>query len=162
MVTDTNILRPFTAWLLIILLILIGIGALTSGPMLFAAPDGHLMQWTVDDLYGTPFSDYLIPGIILFVFMGIFPVFVAIGLIKKADWRFPEAINICKSYNWSWTGAWAAGVIMLIWIAAETALLGYISFLQPVAAGWGIVLVALALLPGVRRYYHRPYTIIID
>ena len=148
--------RPFTALVLIILLLVMGAGALISGPMLFLAPDGRLMQWTVEQLEGTPFTDYLVPGIILFLLVGVLPVFTGIGLIKKPAWRWPEALNVCKGFHWSWTGAWASGVIMLIWIITETALLGYVSFLQPLVAAWGIGIIILTMLPGVRRNYRKP------
>jgi hypothetical protein len=144
--------RPFTAWILIVLMFGLGIGALISGPMLFLAPDGHLMQWTVDQLEGTPFPDYLVPGIILFVFMGIYPVLVGFGLIKDR-WKWTNALNPFKNFRWAWTGALAAGIILLIWIGTETLMLGYISFLQPVMAVWGVLILFLALLPNVRQYY---------
>jgi len=147
--------RPVVAWVLIVLLFFIGIGALISGAMLFAAPDGHLMKWSTDDLAGTPFSNYLIPGIILFLFVGAFPLFVAYGLLKQPSWSWPNMINPMKKMHWAWTASWAAGVIMLIWITVETALLGYLSFLQPVIAVYGIVIIVLTVLPEVRRYYLR-------
>ena len=147
--------HPVTAWVLIVLLFFIGIGALISGAMLFVAPDGHLMQWSTNDLVGTPFSNYLIPGIILFVFVGIFPVFVGYGLLKCPAWNWPDSINPTKKMHWAWTASWAAGVIMLIWISVETILLGYISFLQPLIAVYGVVIILLTFLPNVRRYYIR-------
>jgi|WetSurMetagenome_2_1015567.scaffolds.fasta_scaffold791452_1 hypothetical protein len=145
--------RPIAAWLLIALLLFIGLGALISGAMLFIAPDGHLMQWSTADLVGTPFSNYLIPGMILFTFIGLFPVFVGYSLLKRPSWTWPNVLNPSKDKHWAWTAAWAAGVIMLIWIAVETLLLGYISFLQPVTGVYGAVIILLTLLPKVRKYY---------
>ncbi|OGO39917.1 MAG: hypothetical protein A2147_08510 [Chloroflexi bacterium RBG_16_57_8] len=147
--------RPFTLWLLIILTLLIGISALISGPMLFLEPSGSLVQWSVEDLEGTPFSDYLIPGIILFVFIGIYPVFVGYSLIRKPAWRWPDAINPAKEQHWAWAASSSVGIIMLIWIIVETVLLGFISFLQPVIAVWAVLILLLAFLPGVRRYFRR-------
>jgi hypothetical protein len=72
-------MRPLGVWVLIILHLLIGIGALISGTLLFVAPDGRLMM-PLDVLKGSPFNDFLIPGIILFVFVGIIPVGVAPGV----------------------------------------------------------------------------------
>jgi hypothetical protein len=149
----STVRHPAAAWILIILLFFIGIGAIISGGMLFVAPDGHLMQWSTDQLKGTPFSSYLAPGIILFSLVGIFPIFVGYGLLKRPAWNWPNAINPAKKMHWAWTAAWAAGVIMLIWISVETALLGYVSFLQPAIAIYGVVIIALALLSNVRRYY---------
>jgi len=147
--------HPLAAWLLIILLFFIGLCALVSGAMLFSAPDGHLMQWSTADLEGTPFSNYLVPGLVLFVCVGVFPIFVGYGLLKTPDWKWPDVINPVIKQHWAWTAAWAAGVIMLIWISVETILLGYISFLQPFIAGYGIVVILLTFIPVVRRYYRR-------
>jgi hypothetical protein len=144
--------RPFTAWFLIVLMFGLGLGALISGPMLFLASDGRLMLWTVDQLESTPFPDYLIPDIILFVFMGIYPALVGLGLVKDR-WQGMNALNPFKNFRWAWTGSLAAGIILLIWIAVETLMLGYISFLQPVMAVWGVLVILLTLLPNVRKYY---------
>jgi hypothetical protein len=152
----SNTASPFVARILIFLLVFIGVGALISGPMLFLAPDGHLMKLSVDMLQGTPFTNFLIPGLVLFLFVGIFPILVSYGLLRQPSWQWAEAINVCKKYHWSWTAAWAAGVIMLIWIIVETSLLGYVSFLQPVITVWGVAIITLTLLPNVRRYYTSP------
>ena len=144
---------PFTLWILRLLLIFIGAGGLISGAMLFSSPDGAMIKLNTSILRGTPFDNFLIPGIILFLFIGIFPILVSYGLWRQPAWPWAEAINICKKYRWPWTAAWATGVIILIWIIVETALLGYISFLQPVIAIWGIAIITLTLLPKIRQYY---------
>ncbi len=142
--------RPVSLIILVILLVVIGFGGIVSGPMLFLAPDGGLMQMPVDILEGTPFPDYLIPGIILFLFIGIFPALVGFGLVKQPGWQWAESLNPAKGTHWSWAASWATGIIMLIWIIVETVMLGYISFLQPLIAVWGVLIIALSLLPGVR------------
>ena len=152
----SNTASPFVARILIFLLVFIGVGALISGPMLFLAPDGHPMKLSVDMLQGTPFTNFLIPGLVLFLFVGIFPILVSYGLLRQPSWQWAEAINVCKKYHWSWTASWAAGIIMLIWIIVETSLLGYVSFLQPVITVWGVAIITLTLLPNVRRYYTSP------
>ena len=145
--------RPFVLLILICLLTIIGVGGLVSGAMLFSSPTGELIGLNAEILKGTPFVNFLIPGIILFLCIGIFPVLVSYGLLKKPAWDWTEAVNICKKYRWPWTATWAAGVIMLIWITVETAMLGYISFLQPVIAIWGIAIITFTLLPKIRQYY---------
>jgi hypothetical protein len=144
---------PFAAKLLILLLFFLGIVAVASGAMLFAAPDGRFLGMTPDSLEGSPFRDYLIPGIILFLAVGVFQFLTAYGLVARSKWRWLGALNPIKSQYWAWTASWAAGVIMIIWIVVETALLGYVSFLQPLIFVWALVLIILAFLPGVRRYY---------
>ena len=145
--------HPIAAWILIVLLFIIGISALISGAMLFVASDGNLMQWSTDQLKGTPFSNYLIPGIILFTLIGIFPIFVGYGLLRRPNWTWPNAINPLKQVHWAWTASWAVAVIMLIWIIVETVLLGYISFLQPAIAIYAMIILILTFLPGMHRYY---------
>lgn len=147
--------HPFVAWILIVLLFFLGIGGMISGAMLFAAPDGSLLGMSATLLQGSPFPDFLIPGIILFLFVGVFQTFTAWGLLTRTRWNGPNVINPFKHFHWAWTASWAAGVIMLIWIIVETFLLGYVSVLQPIITVWGIVLVVLALLPPMRRYYRR-------
>jgi len=147
--------RPFTLWVLAGLMLLIGIGAVISGPLLFLAPDGHLMSWSVDTLKGSPFPDFLIPGVILFLFVGVYPLFVAYSLLKQPRWQWPDKLNPLKRYRWPWSASLATGIVLLIWIVTETALLGYISFLQPVVTLWGVALIVLTLLPTTRGYYER-------
>lgn len=146
--------RPFTACLLIILMLFLGIAAIISGPMLFLSPDGAFMGMSTDLLQGSPFTSYLLPGIILFLFVGVFPFIVGIGLIKTS-WKGLGFLNPFKQYHWAWTGSLAAGIILIIWVSAETIMLGYISFLQPVMGAWGVLQIILALLPGVRNFYRK-------
>jgi hypothetical protein len=147
--------RSFWLWLLIALLVFIGVGAIISGAMLFIAPDGHLFQWTTEQLTGTPFSNYLIPGLILFTLLGLFPLFVSYGLLRKPNWHWPETINPLKKQHWAWTASWAAGIIMLIWIGTETVLLGLISFLQTVIAVYGLLIIVLTFIPAVKRHFTK-------
>jgi hypothetical protein len=143
---------PFYAWILWILVFMLSLGALISGPMLFLAPDGRLMQWTVAQLQGTPFPDYLLPGVILFIFIGLFPLFTGIALIKRKN-RALDKLNPFKQFYWAWSASIAVGIILEIWIITETALLGYISFLQPLMGVWGILILLFTLLPGTRAFY---------
>jgi hypothetical protein len=137
---------------LIVLLFFLGMGGIISGALLFAAPDGHLVGFSSAMLEGSPFSNYLIPGVILFLFVGVYQIFVGYSMLTHPGWHWPNKINPSRGYHWAWAASWAAGVIQLIWIAVETALLGYVSALQPIIVAWGIVLIVLTLLPSVRRY----------
>ena len=144
--------RPFSVWALTFLMLFLGIAAVISGPMFFLAPDGSLIGMSTSLLAGSPFSDYLVPGIILFLFVGIFPLIVGIGLIKTS-WKGLEFLNPRKHHHWAWMFSVVAGLVLLIWIGTETIMLGYISFLQPLMGVWGALILVLTSLPGVRRYY---------
>lgn len=154
MKNNTNT-RPFTVWLLIILQILLGLGALGGGGTLMLAPDGRLIQMPVTLLKDTPFTDYLIPGALLFTFVGLYPMAVAYSLWRRPAWRWPDMLNPFKGIHWAWVGSLAAGVAVTIWITVQVLLIGYGSFLQPFYLGWGIVIIGVTLLPNARRYYTR-------
>ena len=145
--------RSFTSWILILLNSILGIGAVISGAMLFVAPDGRLLQMSTDAVQGTPFPDFLIPGLILFTFMGLLPIFVGYSLIKRPAWNGINMLNPFNRYHWAWTASLTSGLVLLIWIATETLLIGYEFILQPIMAAWGILIILLTLLPNVRRFY---------
>lgn len=147
--------RPGAVRALIVLHVLLGVGAVISGGLLMAAPDGHLMQMPVSMLEHSPFANFLIPGAILFTLLGIYPLGVAYGLWKRPGWRWPDAINPFKVLHWSWAGSLAAGVIVVIWIVVEVVMLRAFEFLHALYLVWGIVLVLLTLFPMVRRYSTR-------
>ena len=153
---DSGEQRPATVWALIVLHVLLGVGAVVSGGMLLAAPDGHLMQMPLSMLEFSPFTNFLIPGLILFTLLGIYPLCVAYGLWKRPGWRWPDLVNPFKGIHWSWAGSLAAGVIGVIWIVVEVIMLRSFVFLQILYLVWGIALILLTLLPEVRRHYTRP------
>ncbi|MBN1136712.1 MAG: hypothetical protein JXM73_09000 [Anaerolineae bacterium] len=147
--------RPAAVWSLIALHVLLGVGAVISGGLLIAAPDGHLMQMPLSMLEHGPFSDFLIPGLILFTLLGIYPLCIAYALWKRPGWRWPDAINPFKRTHWSWAGSLAAGVIVVVWIVVEVIILRSFVFLQILYLVWGTVLVLVTLLPVVRWYCTR-------
>lgn len=83
-------------------------------------------------LQGTPFHTYVLPGLILFAVVGGRLLLAAAAVFQRSAPGRAAAI--------------AAGVVLLGWIAVETALIGYVSWLQPVTAVAGLAVVCLALL----------------
>jgi hypothetical protein len=98
------------------------------------------------------FSNFLIPGVLLFVFIGIYPLAVAYSLWKRPGWRWPNVLNPFKRIHWSWAGSLAAGVLLMIWIGVQVQFMA-IGFLHIICFAWGALLVLLTLLPRVRRHY---------
>lgn len=68
---------PAIARLAMVLEILLGIGALFGGSQFILAPDGHLMGLPLKLLAGTPFHSFLVPGLLLFTFIGVAPIVAA-------------------------------------------------------------------------------------
>ena len=83
-------------------------------------------QW----LAGSPFSDYMIPSLILFVIVG--------GALLGA------AVAVFGRRRMARAAAFMAGSVLLIWIVVETAMIGYVSWLQPAVLTAALVELALA------------------
>jgi hypothetical protein len=151
---DNTMTRPITIWILFYLQALLGLGALWGGMALMLAPEGsiieNLMQMPKNMLAGTPFSNYLIPGILLFTFVGIYPVAVAYSLWKRPLWKWPNLLNPFKPVHWSWAGSLAAGVILIIWITVQVILFRQMYFPHYLYIEWGTLIMLLTLLPKTR------------
>jgi hypothetical protein len=144
--------KPFTVWLLIVLQILLALGALFGGGAFLLAPDGHLIQMPRSHLENSPFSDFLIPGLLLFTFVGIYPLAVAYGLWRQPSWRWLNALNPFKQTHWSWIASLAAGAIVIIWITVQIQWIPF-GFVHILYLSWGFVLMLITWLPNVRKYY---------
>lgn len=147
--------RPIFVWILAALLLLLSLGALGGGAGMIASPDGSLLQFPEGALEGSPFKDYLIPGIILFTLSGVYPLLVVYSLLARPGWTWPDAINPFKQVHWAWAGSLAAGLIQMIWITVQVAMLGYGFWIQPACFSLGTAIVLVTLLPPVRNYYER-------
>lgn len=86
-----------------------------------------------------PFSDYLVPGLILLVVIGLGGVLTA-------------AVNVADARRGPFA-ALAYGLVVVGWILGELVLMTQTMALTWVILGAGVVLVALAL-PGVVRAVH--------
>jgi hypothetical protein len=134
--------RPGTVIALTLLMLIQAIGGIPAGVAMIADPIGNI-GLSVDLLEGTPFGDYLIPGLILAVVLGVFPLIVFFGLLLR--------------YRWSWWLSLAVGGGLVIWIATEVGLLGYLPglgiALQIVFGGVGIAILILTLVQPTRLYF---------
>src|SRR5947209_4093200 len=74
---------PAIARLAMVLEILLGIGALFGGGQFILAPDGHLIGVPLKSLAGTPFHSYLVPGLLLFTFVGVAPMVAAVITARR-------------------------------------------------------------------------------
>ena len=101
---------------ILIIQIFNGLSALVGGIGLILHPDGVALGMDVDWLKTSPFSDFLIPGLILFFVNGIGNTAGAVLTYRK----YGYAVHIAALF----------GLIMCIWIAAQVAWIGYGSILQ--------------------------------
>ena len=68
----------------VILLLLNGIGALYGGLLLMIDPQGKLLQLPFSLLDHTPFRNFFIPGLILFIFNGCLCIAAVVMVIRNS------------------------------------------------------------------------------
>jgi hypothetical protein len=133
--------RPVGLYLLILALLFQGLSGVAGGIGLIADPSGGNIKIPIEWLQGSPFNDYLIPGIILFFVLGIFPLIVLYGL-----WM---------GRSWSWFTALLVGLALIVWIVVEIIIIGYQPQppLQLIYGILGVIILVLVFSPSVKRYF---------
>jgi hypothetical protein len=150
-------MKPKTARnILITLLLFLGIGALGGGLGLIISPSGKLMGGLpLSSLQNSPFTDFLIPGIILFLVLGISPCLISLALIRKPVNRVAEYFNFFKDMHWAWTFSIYVAFALIIWIQVETIFISGTSWLQTFYMLYAIPIIFVALLPQIRDIYKK-------
>jgi hypothetical protein len=98
-------------------------------------------------LEGSPFTDYFIPSLILFVVVGGSFLLAAVAVFAR--WRSARLLTL------------ATVAIVLGWIGIQVAIIGYVSWMQPTTAIVAGVILALASVmrdPGDSRQFRRETT----
>jgi hypothetical protein len=147
--------RPLALWLLMFLLLFQGISAIPSGLMLVLDPTGGLMQMPLAMLQGTPFPNFLIPGLILGIVLGLGAFFVLACLFTLPDWRWAQRLNPVRGQHWTWSASAAFGLALMIWITVQVLMVGLGAWLQPFYFGIGLAILLLTVLSPVRGYLRR-------
>ena len=129
-------------------------GALYGGIALVIDPTGNLLQMPLSNLEGSPFTNYLFPGLILLFLLGVVPAFVAFGLIRKPKWKWANKLNIYNDQHWAWTYSLYVSIMLIIWIDVQIMLIGYGAPIQIIYAFLGVLLLILTLIPGVKKHYN--------
>ncbi len=148
--------RPLALWLLMCLLLFQGISATPSGFMLVLDPTGGRMQMPQEMLAGTPFPNYLIPGLILCIVLGLGAFFVMACLLTLPDWAWARRLNPFKGQHWTWTASAAFGLALMIWITVQVLMIGLGAFIQVFYFGVGLTILLVTLAPSVRECLRTP------
>lgn len=146
--------KPFSLWLLVASLVFLAFGGLYGGFAMLSDPSGGVIQMT-EVLPQLHVPDYTLPGLFLLFVMGLAPLFLTFGLIARPNWKWAESLSRWSNHHWSWTATVALGIILLIWLSIQGALIGFRWPIQYVTAVNGILILVFALVPSVRRYYAR-------
>ena len=123
-----KLLKIFTS----LLLLLNGTGAIYAGYELLMAPDGSSMKMPLSMLKHSPFNDFFIPGLVLFITNGLFSYFVLIIMLLKY-----------KNYTLAIIGQ---GVILTGWILIQMLLLRAIAVLHIIFISIGLLLIIYGLV----------------
>ena len=110
----------------ILLLLINGTGAIYGGFLLMADPTGSRLQMPLSFLDRSPFNDYLIPGIVLFIVNGIFSFVALVTMFLK---KAPSHLFIL-----------AQGILLSGWIILQ------ILFLRTFYAPFHATFLAIGLL----------------
>ena len=113
-----------------ILLFLVAINAFGGGYYGLAGAKNVPVEW----LKGSPFTNYYIPSLILFFVVGVSALVAAILVIKK--------------HHCAQKAAYITAIIILIWLAVQVSIIGYVSWMQPATALAALLVLLLTwLLP---------------
>lgn len=140
---------------LLFLLAFLGLGAIGGGGVLILSPSGEWMGMPLSMLNHSPFGSFLIPGIILFTVLGVFPCLLIYALIKKPKWSFPEFFNFFKDMFWAWTFTIYVAFVLIIWIQTEMIILRDVHWAHTLYMFIALIILFVALLPQVRSFYKK-------
>jgi len=145
--------KPLSVYLLLSLLFFLGLGGTYGGAALMMDPSGKIISLSNNYIHGGIFKNYLFPGMILFTFNGLFPLFICYALLKTPDWQWPGYLNIYKDQYWGWTFSLYAGFILLLWMSIQQFIIGSIGVIQNWYSLLGLAILTLTLAPAVKKYY---------
>jgi len=124
--------RPVALWLLVFVLVFLAVGGLYGGVAMLLDPTGGTLQMA-----------------------DVLPLLLAYGLLARPAWAWAKPISRATRHYWAWVGTLALGVVLGVWLVVQGLLIGFRWPIQYVTALNGIAIVALALVPAVRRRYLR-------
>ena len=113
----------------IVFLVIVCLTAFVGGAALMIDPTGGLMGMAVDRLHASPFPDYLIPGIFLFVVVGFGSLIAIIALVGRKKYA-PALVMSC-------------GGVLMAWIAIQIVILDEINSFHAFYFTTGLFLVWL-------------------
>ncbi len=152
---------PLGPAVLVILVALQAVSGLGGGAVLVIDPSGGLIGMPLSVLRGGPFVDFLVPGVILLLVLGVVPAAIAVALWRRPRWGAMGRLERAFGEHWSWVGAGVVGVGLLLWLAVELWVVGPSSLLVMYAM-LALAIIALALLPSTKRFYRARPPVLVE
>ncbi len=147
--------RAITTYILMFLILFQMISAIPTGWLMIIDPSGNKLGLPIEILRYSPFSNFLIPGLFLFFVLGIFPLIVLYGLVRKNKSIVLEKINLYKNYHWSWTFSYYVGVLIVLWINMQLLFIKEFHIYHFIYSILGIVIVFVVHLPSTKKNYYK-------
>ncbi len=110
----------------------VSLGALAAGALMILSPQGNVMQMPLSMLRGSPFRDFLVPGIILFTINGLGQALAAVLCFTQHRLA-------------AYCGA-MFGLGLMIWIFLQVSFIGGGHWLQYLYFALGLAEASLAVL----------------
>ncbi|MGZ5243189.1 MAG: hypothetical protein ACXWDO_08430 [Bacteroidia bacterium] len=118
--------EKFIRYTLGVLLLFLALNAFGGGYYGMAGAKDIPLEW-LDD---SPFRNYFIPSLVLFVLVG------GSALVS--------GIMVLRRHQQARSAAFVCGALVLLWLIAQVAIIGYVSWMQPTTALLGFVILSLA------------------
>jgi len=122
---SSDLARKIIRYLLGVLLAFAALNAFGGGYYGMSGAEGVPLEW----LEGSPFHNFFIPGLVLFVVVG--GSFLVASIAVFARLRFARFASF------------VAVLIVYIWLAVQIAIIGYVSWMQPVTAILALIILVL-------------------
>ncbi len=145
--------RSISANLLILLIFLQAISAVPSGLSLIIDPSGKGIGLPPGVLENTPFKNFLIPGLFLFVVFGLLPLITLYGLLSRKKLNWAQKINWDKKFHWSCTFSFYIGLLLILWINMQLYFGIAFNKLHFSYTILGVLIIILSQLPDTKRDY---------
>lgn len=125
-------LRTVLRWSLVVLEVFLAAGAFYGGTQLVRDPSGGLLQMPASQFLteASLFRDWLVPGVVLLLANGVFPLVVVAAELRRA--------------RWAGLGHVAVGCVLTGWMLVQVAVMGLGAGIQTVFLSLGLVITALA------------------
>ncbi len=146
-------MRSIPLYLLIFLHGMLGLGGLYGGGLLVLDPSGRWLGMPMALLEDSPFNNFLIPGLLLLVLVGLLALLVAYALWARPKWSAFEKLNAYPDCHWAWAFSLYTGFSLGIWINVQLLMVAAHSTLQPIYGLVALAILVLTLLPPVRSSY---------
>jgi len=129
--------RNSVRYVLGVLLAFAALNAFGGGYYGMSGAEGVPLEW----LEGSPFQNYFIPGLVLFVVVGISFLVASVAVFSRL--HFARAASF------------ASVLIVFIWLVIQLFIIGYVSWMQPATAILSLLILVLTfLLPGQVKSDH--------